>query len=145
MILYLIAASIVLLAVFALRWLGRPIWYPCENHSHLESFLADLVSEQSPWPVLEIHNSQGLLLSYRRAYAESGPFRLFLERPGIHAEPQDLGLVSAGNIGAAADAGRRVLRERGIRESEALRLRYQGPMDQRVVSKARFARDQSAV
>jgi len=145
MSIYYLAAVVVGVGLVAWLWLSRPLWYACEDQSLLESFLTDLVSHQSPWPVVEIHDSKRHRLTYRRSYAESGAFRLELERPGQHTEPEDLGLVAAGNVSVAADAGRTALSELGSDLSPPLRVRYEGPMDQRVVSRLRPARRESAV
>lgn len=146
-------------------WLERPLWHRVDGARAIESFLADLVSPLSPWPLMYVQARTEETLLFSRQRIGDG-FRLTLEvssdvahgetldniesmvraagfpvcqfspsNSGAHKVLRiDLGQVGRSTLSEAGQATRIVLAECGVQESKTLRVRYAGPMDQRVVA-----------
>ena len=119
----------------AIWWLERPLFYNCESSDLLEDFLRDLVSEQSPWPNMEIHDHSRHLLTFTRRRDTPGFFDLVLKSADGSLAPLPIGSVSSANLSAAGDAARHALSQLGIPDNASLRIRYGGRMDPVVVER----------
>ena len=122
-----------------LWWLNRPLFDHCPSPVALEDFLRDLVSERSPWPIMEVYLQKRHLLTYRRQRGCSGMFDLSLEAADESMEPVAIGPTSLANLDRAADSGRSALRNLGVAQDAPLKIRYGGSMDSVVVARTRGA------
>lgn len=135
---WLIALFILALIVGgAVWWFERPLFYTCESPELVEDFLRDLVSEQSPWPTMEIHCEGRHVLTVTRRRNNPGFFDLVLESPDGSLSPLPIGPISSANLSTAGDAARRALSQLGVRNDVSLRIRCRGPMDPVVVERTR--------
>lgn len=90
----LIGLGMVASGILAVWWLERPLWHKVNGIRGIESFLADLVSPMSPWPLMYVETRAGKGLLFSRERITAG-FRLGLELLSDAVKSEPLGRIES--------------------------------------------------